>query len=203
MHILIFVLGMVTGLFINKCICKIPEGQAISIRFPILELLNAIFYLLIYYKYGLTLNTAFYCFITSVLLIICIIDYYRQIIPDELVILMLVATVIYKAALYFIYKTPLILLDSLYGFLFGGILFLFIAVVSKGAMGGGDVKLVAVLGIIFGLKNTVLTILSAFIIGATVSLYLLISGKKGRKDAIPFGPFIGIAFIITLLTAVL
>ncbi|HNR05621.1 MAG TPA: prepilin peptidase, partial [Bacillota bacterium] len=54
------------------------------------------------------------------------------------------------------------------------------------------------LGLILGFKKTVLNILLSFIIGALVSLYLLISGRKGRKDEIPFGPFINISFFITL-----
>ena len=173
-------------------------GEGISPQYPIIELLNGIFYLFIYHYYGFTLEAAFYCFMASVLLIICIIDYYEQIIPDGLVVLILAATVIYKGAAYFIAKAPLQLIDSLYGFLSGGLLFLAIAVASNGAMGGGDIKLIAVLGLILGLKKTLLNILLSFLIGAVVSLYLLLSGKKGRKDAIPFGPFINIAFIITL-----
>lgn len=172
--------------------------EPISPQYPIIELLNGILYLLTYHYFGLTLGFAFYGLVGSILIIICIIDYYEQIIPDSLVISILIATIIYKAAIYFLYGTSIAFLDSIFGFLAGGLLFLIIAVVSKGAMGGGDIKLIAVLGLILGLKNTFLNILLSFVIGAVVSLYLLLSGKKGRKDAIPFGPFINISFLITL-----
>lgn len=173
-------------------------GESISPQYPIIELLNGALYLSVFHYFGLSLEAAFYAFIGSVLIVICLIDLYEQIIPDGLVILILVATVIYKAAAYFLYGTPIAFRDGIFGFLSGGLLFLLIALVSNGAMGGGDIKLIAALGLILGLKKTVLNILLSFIIGAAVSLYLLLSGRKGRKDAIPFGPFINISFIITL-----
>lgn len=173
-------------------------GERISPQYPIVELLNGILYLFTYYYFGLTLEFAFYGFMASTLIVICLIDYYKQIIPDETVLLILIITVIYKTTAFFLYKTPINFKDSALGFLTGGLLFLAIALFSKGSMGGGDIKLIAVLGIILGLKKTILNILLSFIIGAVISVYLLLSGKKGRKDAIPFGPFINISFIITL-----
>lgn len=173
-------------------------GEGISPQYPIIELLNGILYLFVFHYFGLSLEFAFYGFMASILVVICLIDLHEQIIPDELVLLILIATVLYKAAAYFLYGTSIVFRDGIFGFLSGGLFFLIIAVASNGAMGGGDIKLIAVLGLILGLKKTLLNILLAFIIGAVVSLYLLLSGKKGRKDAIPFGPFINIAFIITL-----
>ena len=172
--------------------------EGISPRYPIIEALNGILYLFIFYYFGLSFEFYFYCFMASILIVICLIDYYERIIPDGLVLAILAATVLYKGLGHFILGTPLLFRDSIYGFLSGGLVFLSIAVVSKGAMGGGDIKLTAALGLILGFKKTVLNILLSFIIGALVSLYLLISGRKGRKDEIPFGPFINISFFITL-----
>ena len=173
-------------------------GGAISPQYPIIELLNGILYLFIYHYFGVSLEFAFYCFMASILIIISLIDFYEQIIPDGLILLIFVSTVLYKAAAYFLYGNPIAFRDGIFGFLSGGLLLLIIALVSKGAMGGGDIKLIAVLGLILGLKKAILNILLSFIIGAVFSLYLLLSGKKGRKDAIPFGPFINTSFIITL-----
>lgn len=172
--------------------------EGISPRYPIIEALNGVLYLFVLYYFGLSFEFYFYCFMASILIVICLIDYYERIIPDGLVLAILAATVLYKGLGHFILGTPLLFRDSIYGFLSGGLFFLFIAVVSKGAMGGGDIKLTAALGLILGFKKTVLNILLSFIIGALVSLYLLISGRKGRKDEIPFGPFINISFFITL-----
>lgn len=174
-------------------------GGVISPQYPIVEFINGVIYLLLFLYFDLTINFIFYSLIISILIIISIIDYFHQIIPDGLVLLILVSTIIYKAFIYIIYKTPLSFLDSISGFIGAGLLFIIIALVSNGGMGGGDIKLSAALGFILGSKKTLLNILLSFIIGAVFSIVLLLSGKKGRKDAIPFAPFINISFLITLL----
>lgn len=170
----------------------------ISLRYPIIEMLNGILYLLIYHYFGLSLGFFFYGIIGSILIIICFIDYYQQIIPDGLVLLILISAVFYKGGAYLLYKTPIAFWDSVLGFLTGGLLFLAIAFISNGAMGGGDIKLIAVLGFILGFKNILLNIFLAFVIGAVFSILLMLWGKKRRKDAIPFGPFINVSYFITL-----
>lgn len=174
-------------------------GGAISPRYPIVELLNGIIYLLIFYHFGLSIDFIFFGFIISILIVISFIDYYHQIIPDSLILMILALSIIHKALIYFIYKAPISFFDSISGFAGAGALFIIIALVSNGGMGGGDIKLIAVMGFILGLKKTLLNILLSFLIGAVFSIFLLLSGKKGRKDAIPFGPFICISFFITLL----
>lgn len=237
-NLLIIMLGVLIGSFMNVCIYRIPKeesvvfppshctycsqplkwydlipvlsylslkgkcrycGGVISPRYPFIELLNGLIYLLLFYYFGLDFSFVFYCIIISILIVISMIDYQTQTIPDGLVASILILTVIYKAATYYIYNTNISIRDSIFGLLTGFLLFLLIAIVSKGAMGGGDIKLVSVLGFILGLKKTFLHIFLSFLIGAVFSLYLLLSGKKGRKDAIPFGPFINIAFLITSL----
>jgi len=174
-------------------------GGVISPQYPIVELLNGILYVLNFYHFGLTIDFGFYSFLISILVVISFIDYYEQIIPDGLVLIVLISAIIYKFTIYFVYNTPIAFLDSIIGFLSGGLFFFLIALVTNGAMGGGDIKLIAVLGFILGLKKTLLNILLSFLIGAVISIFLLLSGKKGRKDAIPFGPFINISFLVTVL----
>jgi len=83
------------------------------------------------------------------------------------------------------------------GFLLGGGLFLLIAVVSNGGMGGGDIKLMAVLGLWFGWQHLLLLMMLSFVSGALISVALLAFKIKGRKEAIPFGPFIALAAYLT------
>ena len=66
-------------------------------------------------------------------------------------------------------------------------------------MGGGDIKLMAALGVLLGIADTVLAIFLTFMIGAVISVLLLASKIKGRKDAIPFGPFIVLGTFATIL----
>ncbi len=73
-----------------------------------------------------------------------------------------------------------------------------IILLSRGqAMGMGDLKLAAVLGLIFGWPDIVLILALSFIIGAVIGLFLLALGKKKFKDAIPFGPFLVLGSLVT------
>jgi len=98
-------------------------GEGIPPRYPIIEALNGILYLFVFYYFGLSLEFYFYCFMASILIVISLIDYYERIIPDGLVLAILAATVLYKGLGNFILGTPLLFRDSIYGFLSGGLFF--------------------------------------------------------------------------------
>jgi prepilin signal peptidase PulO-like enzyme (type II secretory pathway) len=83
-------------------------------------------------------------------------------------------------------------LDSFLGLLAGGGFLLIIAILTRGGMGGADIKLNAVYGAILGLKLSVLSLFIAFIVGALISALLILFRIKGRKDVIPFSPFLSI-----------
>lgn len=170
-------------------------GEKISPQYPIVEFFNGVFYLMLFYKFGLNLDFIFYSIIFSILIIIFFIDLYHQIIPNGLNILILVLGIIYKFLQFILYNKPLDLINSLLGLIIASGVFLLIIIISKGGMGGGDMKLIGVLGFIIGLKRIVLTIFLSFIIGAIISIFLLLFKIKGRKDPIPFGPFICLAFM--------
>lgn len=180
----------------GKCrYCK----TRISPKYPIIELLNSFFYLLFYMKYGFNTDFFMYSLIFSVLLAITLIDLIHQLIPDSLVVAIVVITILFRIVGYYINSDSLNILDSLSGSLVAGGLFLLIVLISKGGMGGGDVTLISSLGFVLGLKGILVTIFISFIIGSIVSVLLLSFKLKTRKDPIPFGPFIVIGFLITLL----
>ena len=81
----------------------------------------------------------------------------------------------------------------------GFIIFFFIAIISKGGMGWGDVKLAALLGLATGFPLVFVALIIGATLGGLVAITLLASKRKGRKDAIPFGPFLSLAALITLL----
>lgn len=173
-------------------------GEKISPQYPIVELLNSLVYILIYNKFGLSLSFIFYGIIFSILIVIAFIDLKEMIIPDILVILIIIITIIYKVLLFLLYSKSPDLLNSIGGLVLSSLLFVLIILVSKGGMGGGDVTLIGSLGFILGIKNIFLTIFLSFILGAIISVILLITKIKGKKDPIPFGPFIILGFFITL-----
>lgn len=170
-------------------------GEKFSLQYPIVELLNGILYVLLYREYGLSFLFIAYALLTSALLVISFIDFYHQIIPDELIVVGIVAAVFFHV----VFSYPISFLNGTIGFLVGGGIFLTIALVTKGAMGGGDIKLMAMLGLWLGWKNILLVTVLSFFIGAFVSIVLMVLKLKGRKDMIPFGPFIAIAAMLVLL----
>jgi leader peptidase (prepilin peptidase)/N-methyltransferase len=81
----------------------------------------------------------------------------------------------------------------------GGGLLLLLAILSRGGMGGGDVKFAAALGFWLGWPGILLGLFLGFVLGGLISLLLLVTRLRGRKDFIPFGPFIAIGAWIALL----
>jgi leader peptidase (prepilin peptidase)/N-methyltransferase len=92
-----------------------------------------------------------------------------------------------------------IAVDSLLGILVGGGIFLVIILASRGGMGGGDMKLGAMLGAFLGWQLGLLALLLAVLSGGLVALVLLAMGRRGRKEAIPFGPFLALGGAVAFL----
>lgn len=232
MQIIIVLLGLAIGSFLNVCIYRIPEkksiafppshcpsckhnlsvvelipvlgyllnkgrcrycGAKISLQYPLVELITGLAFLLLFNKFLISVDFLKYAVLTSLLIVITFIDLERQEIPDELIIFGLIAGLLIN-----LYHIKAHMIIGILGFILGGGLFLIIAMVTSGAMGGGDIKLMAVLGLFFGWKYIIMIALFSFIIGAVVSLLLVAFKKKGRKDFIPFGPFIATAAIAVI-----
>lgn len=180
----------------GKCrYCK----TTISPQYPLVESLNAFIYIIMYMKFGFKVDFIFYSLMSSVLVAIIFIDLKEMIIPDSLVITILALSIIHKACNYFLYGISPDLVGSILGLLLAGGLFLAIVIISGGGMGGGDVTLIGALGFVLGVKYILLNIFLSFILGAIISIILLASKIKTRKDPIPFGPFIILGFFITVL----
>ncbi|OPL08113.1 MAG: hypothetical protein AVO33_01970 [delta proteobacterium ML8_F1] len=174
--------------------------ERVSVRYPLVEGLTGLVFYLGYLLLGpdwVTL-TGYFGY-ASLAIAIAFIDYDHQIIPDGLVVFGLLWSTGIRGAGTLIEGSPFITLDALWGLLAGGGMFLLIAILSKGGMGGGDVKYMALVGYATGLTSVVLVMFLSFVIGAALSIVLLVSRIKGRKEAIPFGPFISIGWLLTLL----
>lgn len=170
-------------------------GEPISVQYPIIESLNAILYVLLYIRYGLSMELIFFCILGSTLLVIAAIDFFHEIIPDRLNLLCVVLGGVFVLTS----QAGPGWFDGLLGLLLGGGLFLLIAIVTNGAMGGGDIKLMGALGLWFGWKGILLIMFLSFILGAVLSIGLIILKIKKRNEYIPFGPFISLAAWIVIL----
>jgi leader peptidase (prepilin peptidase)/N-methyltransferase len=171
----------------------------ISIQYPIVELLTGLIYLIIYLIYGLSIQTLVYIILSSALIIIAFIDLNEEIVPD---VISLPGIVIGFIISFFVPYISFI--NSALGVLVGGGIILIIGLVGsvifkKEAMGGGDVKLAAMIGAFLGWRYIIISLFLGFFIGALAGIFLIVSKIKSREDAIPFGPFIVLGSFITLL----
>lgn len=168
-------------------------GEQISWKYPFVELLTGLFFFGIYATYRLDILSFIYAVFFASLIVISMIDLEHKIIPDVITIPGMIAGLICS-----IFFLPLGFVHSLAALLLGGGLFYAIAVISKGGMGGGDIKLIAAIGSFLGWQKTLLTIFLSALIGSIVGISLMIVKKKGRKDMIPYGPFIALGAAISV-----
>jgi leader peptidase (prepilin peptidase) / N-methyltransferase len=171
--------------------CKEP----ISARYPAVELVSGILYVLLWYKLGFGLSFVLYGLLTPTLLVVALIDFDHKIIPN--IITLPGLAIGFGLSLCALPITPL---ASLLGLLIGGTLFYLIAFVSKGGMGGGDIKLIAMIGAFLGWQGALFTIFSGALLGSLVGVMLMLLGRKGRKDKVPFGPFLSCGAILFILS---
>lgn len=160
-------------------------GAAISKIYPIMELLTGLLFAFAFYHIGFHWELLATLTLISLLHIITVSDLAYMIIPDKVLLFFVFIFIIERI---FIPISPWYdpILGAVVGF---GLLFL-IAVVSKGGMGGGDIKLFGVIGIVLGLTNTLLTFFFAALLGSVIGMIGLLAKKVKRKNPIPFGPFI-------------
>lgn len=160
-------------------------GAAISKIYPIMELLTGLLFAFSFYHIGFHWELLATLTLISLLHIITVSDLAYMIIPDKVLLFFVFIFIIERI---FIPISPWYdpILGAVVGF---GLLFL-IAVVSKGGMGGGDIKLFGVIGIVLGLTNTLLTFFFAALLGSVIGMIGLLAKKVKRKNPIPFGPFI-------------
>ena len=179
----------------GKCrYCKAKVG----IFYPLFELMTGLLFTICYFKYGFTVELWVALVFISTSLIIIISDYQTMIIPDEVLF------------------TALLLLGGLYGFgygieklifalLHGFVSFLLMYALKllgdflfkRESMGGGDIKLLFIFGMVLGWPTAILAIFLSSFIALPASLFLM---GRNPEHEIPFGPFLVIAAMILLLT---
>ena len=201
------ILGIFVGLFTDWMNKRLPEYKKVftlkifkeyKLEFKpnyILILLTTVIYVTLIYVYGIkdtiiaNLDLIKFMILTPMLLSVFVIDYKLQIIPNRLNLTIFEVGLIFT----FIYglSNIAISINMLLGMLVGGGIFLLITLIGgliygKEAMGFGDVKLMGALGLYFGMSSIIVITLLAFLIGAILSILLLISKKRKSSEYIPF-----------------
>jgi leader peptidase (prepilin peptidase)/N-methyltransferase len=182
----------------GKCrACK----ATISPRYPVVEALNAALYALVLYVYGLGWHLVPLMAFVSALVVITLIDLDHQVIPDRITLPGIAIGLLFGFFLLhdpFMREAALGWMNSLIGAAAGFALFYTIALLSRGGMGGGDIKFMAMAGALLGWKGVLLTTFAGSFAGSVVGLFLVGFKGKGRKTKVPFGPFLALGCLITL-----
>ena len=176
----------------GKCrYCQKP----ISWQYPLVELATALAFLLLIWHFGLGYEFFVYLIYTCFLLVIFTYDLRYYLIPDKV---SLPAMVVAFLLSFFVLKISLISL--LGGALIGGGFFLVQFVVSKGKwIGGGDIRLGILMGVMLGYQQLLVALFIAYLLGSFIGLGLIIFGKKKLRSQVPFGTFLSLATFIAFL----
>lgn len=216
-HILFYVLFAFIGGFIGQVIdylniAFLNERKVISkesfkkyketfkVNYKLI-VVNSCLYVALLYKFGMNLDFLRFAILTPMLVSAFIVDYKIQIIPNRLNFTMFEVGIIF--AFIFGIQNLNLAKDMFLGMITGGGIFLLITLIGgliagKEAMGLGDVKLMGALGLFFGWYKILIISVLAFLIGAIISIIVLIVRKNREDGYIPFGPFIVVATFITI-----
>lgn len=212
-YIIISIIAIIFGQIVGHLNKKLPPVVSEEITYKEfyntlfkdfkLDILYSFIFLILFnlmmYFIGNTYITYLYTLVCVALAVTFSIDFRYQLIPDEVHILLVFVGII---NIFFDFSIKSIL-NYILGALIGGGIFFVISLLSllifkKEGMGFGDVKLMAALGFVFGIKNILVITLVSFILGAIIGSIFLILKSKESDGYIPFGPFIAIGAIILM-----
>lgn len=172
--------------------------KSISYQYPLVEGITALSSLFLLMRFGPSLSYLIYFIFVASLMVITVIDLQHQIIPDVISLpgigIGLLASLVIPQITFF---------DSLKGVLLGGGSLFIVGTLyqwlfKREGMGGGDVKLLAMIGAFLGWKAVILTILLSSLVGSISGIMIMILKGKDFKYAIPFGPFLSLGAVIAL-----
>jgi leader peptidase (prepilin peptidase)/N-methyltransferase len=178
--------------------CRTCKAK-ISPAYPLVEALTPFCFWLVYMQYSVSPHFFVSCLFASVLIVLGFIDYYHQILPDEITIPGLVVALIYT-----FFRDDMSLVQALLGAGVGaGFLLLvygaYYLVRKKEGLGLGDVTMMLLVGAFLGWKLTLLTLILASVGGAVVGVFFIIFKKKDLQHALPFGTFLAPAAFVAFL----
>jgi leader peptidase (prepilin peptidase)/N-methyltransferase len=177
----------------RKCGAKIP------VSYFLVEILTPLSFLLIYQKHSLSFFFLASCLFASAMIVLGFIDFYHQILPDEITLPGIVLALVYAP-----FRSDLNLTQALIGAVVGAGFLLFIYGAyylfrKKEGLGMGDVTMMLLIGAYLGWKLTFFTLILASFVGAIVGVFFIFFQKKDFQYALPFGTFLAPAAYFSLL----
>jgi leader peptidase (prepilin peptidase) / N-methyltransferase len=182
---------IVSFLFLRgKCAhCHTP----ISFRYPLIEFITGLTFLMSYLRFGLSYSTLIAMILASICIIVAMIDIDTMEIYDRFNIMILLL-----ALISLIWISPLPLTDHIIGFFVISVPLYLIAIITNG-LGGGDIKLMAVSGLLLGFQATLVAFFVGAILGGGVAVYLLATKQTQMKSLIAFGPYLCVGIFTSYL----
>jgi leader peptidase (prepilin peptidase) / N-methyltransferase len=179
-------------------------GASIPVQVLLVELGCAVWTAFLFWHIGLSWDLAIIIMYSYLYIAIALIDLRHQLILNKMVFpMLLVALAISPFFIKNELPHPNIVswgaVNALIGAAVGFVILLLPALISRGGMGFGDVKMAALIGLTTGFPEVLVAILGGIILGGLVAIVLLVFKIKKRKEVIPFGPFLSLASIITLV----
>ena len=171
----------------------------ISLRYPLVQFLMGLFSLILLVRFGISTLYLIYLAFFASLTLVSFIDLPHRIIPDVIslpgIVIGLVISLLHP---------QLSIKDSLIGVLLGGgslyvVASIYHVITKRDGLGGGDVKLLAMIGAFIGWKGVLFTILCSSFIGTVVGVMLMLISAADSKYAVPFGPFLSLGAVIYVL----
>lgn len=174
-------------------------GTKISFRYPVIEALTAVLFMIVAWRYGVSMQTAAGCILSALLIAQSTIDLDHMVIPDEITI-----PALWLGLLFNLNGTFVTISDAIIGAVFGylvlwGFYHLFLWATKKEGMGYGDFKLTAMFGAWLGWQVLPFTITFAAILGGVFGIVMLFTSKIQRNTPIPFGPYLAFAAWLSMI----
>jgi leader peptidase (prepilin peptidase)/N-methyltransferase len=190
--------------------CRYCQAR-IPLRVLLVEVISGLIFFLAFWRYGLSAQFGITVFWCCILLVIIFIDLEHQLIlnmityPAAVIALVIMAVNTFVPGVHLFPGRTFIPANSFFSGLISGavmlVFFLMIIILRPGALGMGDVKLVALIGFVSGFPLVIFSMIIGIVLGGLAAIYLLAVKRKGRKDVIPYGTFLGIGPIIALIFA--
>ena len=171
---------------------------SIPIRYPLIELLTAVIWILCGLAFGVSNALAAAMLLTAVLISLTAIDLDHQLLPDSLTLPLLWIGLLINIDATFVSLESAVL-GAVFGYLcLWSVYWLFKIITGKEGMGYGDFKLLAALGAWFGLSALPTIVLLSSLVGAVIGIALIVMRRQDRETPMPFGPFLAGAGLIHL-----
>lgn len=168
----------------------------ISIKYPLIEILNAVLYLILFSKFGVSINFLFYAILTSLLIVTSTIDIESKYVYNSTTIFGLILGIVYIGVSY--YFNHINVFNNILGGVIG-YLIIFLIVKLTNAMGEGDADIAGICGLFIGIKGILVALFLAVVIGGIMASIILIFKIKDRKSEIAFSEYIAIGAFIWIV----